>query len=128
MLTPAQITAGTARLVASQLSASDQETWLSLFRLYLTSAAAQFSTMETDLAAVTDTVTEKTASKLAGTLILIEAMGFSTSRLEGGRLGLYSSKNEKRSLLIRYAFSLLYEVPDAPGAGSSYVLSNVGVW
>lgn len=128
MLTDAQIAAGTARLVNSRLGETDQVDLLSAFRVWLGLRAAAFPSLGEAIAGASPPI----ADKLAGALILLKEMNFSVTNLSGGRLGVESSKREKRELLIKYAFSLLYALPsesDYPETGiGSCAVSVRGVW
>lgn len=112
MLTPQEITTGGARLVANKLKASDQETLLSTFRLYLKNRTG-FSDLADRLAAVTDSNDSKTGAKLAAILFQFEDAGFSLAELKGGRSGLQSNEVGEFELKIRFALTLLgYSLPE----------------
>lgn len=125
MLTAAEISAGTARLDANnKLKASDQETLLSVFRLYLKSYTASFPDLGDRLSALTDTDDVKTAAKLAAILTQIEDSGFAVGELTGTKTGLKFSQKDQMGLQIRFALTLLgYDLPEdfsgSIGASSS---------
>lgn len=116
MWTPTEISAGTARLSANKLTPSDRETILGVFRLYLKSLAGDsgFSDLADRLMAAADDMSgNKTASKLAATLILLEENGFNLSELKGGRSGLQTNKAGEMVLKIRLSLTLLgYVLPE----------------
>lgn len=116
MLTPAEISAGTGRLTANKLTASDRETLLAVFRLYLKSLAGgdEFADLGDRLAAAEDSGGNvKTASKLAGVLILLEEKGFALAELKGGRSGLQTNVAGEMVLKIRFALTILgYDLPE----------------
>lgn len=111
MLTDAQEEAGALRLEEGKLTAKDRADLLAAFRLWLGPREMRYPDIAQDLGNASQPI----AGKLAGVLILLKAMNFSVTNLAGGRLGVESSKQEKRVLLIEYAFGLLYGVPaDTP--------------
>jgi hypothetical protein len=114
MLTAAEISAGSTRLTANKLKTSDKETLLSVFRLYLKSAAVNFSDISARLDTLTDTADIKTAAKLAAVLTKIEETGFGVSELTGGRSGLKFKEADELSFQIRFALTLLgYDLPES---------------
>lgn len=115
MWTAAEISAGTARLVANKLTVSDQETLAGIFKLYLKSLAAdpRFSGLKTKLSEAVDESGGKTASKLAATLVILEENGFSLAELQGGRSGLQTNNAGEMVLKIRLSLTLLgYDLPE----------------
>lgn len=113
MLTAAEIAAGSLRLNANKLKASDKETLSSVFRLYLKSIAVNYSDLNARLSALTDTSDVKTAAKLAAILIKIEDSGFAVGELSGGRGGLKFSQQNQMALQVRFALTLLgYDLPE----------------
>jgi hypothetical protein len=114
MLAALEIAAGSGRLNANKLKTSDKETLLSVFRLYLKSAAVNFTDIGSRLDVLTDTADVKTAAKLAAILTKIEETGFGVSELTGGRSGLKFREADELSLQIRFALTLLgYDLPES---------------
>lgn len=118
MLTQSEITAGTNRLSSNKLTASDQETLVSVFRLLLKNRFSAFSDLSAKLAALVDSNESKTAAKLAGILILLEENGFDLSELRSGRSGLQTDGVGEMALKIRFGLTLLgYDLPDEFSGG-----------
>jgi hypothetical protein len=120
VLTDAQEVLGKARLVGDdphkRLKAGDVADLVSAFRVWLVDRAGEYPDMAARLAAAEDDI----AAKLAGSLLLLKGMGFSVSNLTGGSLGISSVKQDKRSLIVRYAFGLLYDLTEFfEGQGST---------
>lgn len=114
MLTAAEISAGSTRLSVNKLKASDKETLLSVFRLYLKSIAVNYSDIGTRLDALTDTTDVKTAAKLAAILTKLEGLGFAVGELSGGRSGLKFKQQDQMVLQVRFALTLLgYDLPES---------------
>lgn len=113
MLTDDEIAAGAARLAGGALTGGDRDDLLSAFRLWLSFRASAFGDMSERLTAARSPVAER----LAGALILLKGMNFSVTDLSGGSLGVKSVKAEKRDLIIKYAFGLLYDLPADNQAG-----------
>ncbi len=131
MWTAAEIALGTSRIVGNKLSASDAETLLGVFKLYLKNLSAGFSDLAERLAAAQDTGTARTASKLAATLILLEENGFDLSELKGGRSGLQTNEVGAMILKIRLSLTLLgYDLPEefsgSIETGSENISGNAG--
>jgi hypothetical protein len=122
MLTDGQVDAGSVRLTDGKLTNADQVDLLAIFRLWLGDRSHQYPGMASALANAVTPV----ADRLAGALVLLKAMGFSTTNLEGGRLGIKSSKREKRMLMVEYAFGLLFNLPsiDSHESCGSFGVSN----
>jgi hypothetical protein len=128
VLTDAQEQQGKDRLEGAEphkrLKSGDVADLLSAFRTWLVDRASEYPDMAARLASAEGEI----AAKLAGALLLLKGMGFSTSSLTGGSLGIASNKQDKRSLIVRYAFGLLYNLTDFyEGQGSispSLVVEN----
>ena len=113
MLSNSEISAGSGRLTANKLKVSDQETLVTVFRLYLKQRVAEFSDLAARLNAVQDTSDVKTAAKLAAILISLEENGFDLSELRGGRSGLVTNEVGALVLKIRFGLALLgYDLPE----------------
>ena len=114
MLTGNEIAAGKLRLTnANKLKASDRETLVSVFRLYLKNRSSAFSDLPVRLAALEDSAETETAAKLAAILIKLEEDGFPEIELSGGRSGLKLNEVEAAVLKVRFALTLLgYDLPE----------------
>ena len=109
MLSDAQITAGTARLTAGKLKATDVDSMIANFRLLVGSLEDKYGyDFETDLTALDDANNNQEASKMAAVLVLLIDSGFSVLQLSGK---VNISKEDQRKLTILYAFNMLYKTP-----------------
>lgn len=116
MLTEAQVTAGTARLLNGKLKASDIESLLSIFRGFLGSLETGYSyNLESVFTALDDTAGQKkTAAKLAACLTLTEEIQFGVSALKpinSRNNSIDYSEKEERYAIFLYAFGLLFPIP-----------------
>lgn len=113
MLTPTEITAGTARLVGGKLKPEDVGALTSVFHMVFAGLIEDSSyDFETDLTALDDTSdTSKKAAQVAGALIKMEGIGFTGGTLRGGRGGLEYSQEAEYNRLVLFAFSKLYPIP-----------------
>lgn len=110
MLKAGEIAVGQARLENGKLTAGDVVDLLAIFRLWLGERAAEFSDLEQKLVAAVS----PQAERLAGVLVLLQVQGFDMSELGGGGLPVAAKANDRRLLMVQYAFGLLY---DNPGLG-----------
>lgn len=107
MLTDAQQQVGAARLTGEPkvLTESDALDLLAALCTWLGSRAGEFSNMESRLRAASGVLAEK----LAGVLAELKRLGSDTSFIRQGPAGFNNRKADQRTLLIEYAFNLLYK-------------------
>ena len=114
MLTPEEVTAGTARLTANKLKNEDADKMASIFRRVFAGIEQREGwNFLTELQAVTDAGNDlKQAAQIAACLAKLEELGFAVGELTGsGRSGLKLSEKELSLEYVLYAFSKLHPIP-----------------
>jgi hypothetical protein len=111
MLTPAEITTGTARLSSGKLSPVDIENLVSAFDMTFAGLDLDHD-YHTDLAELDDdSDPAKKAAQIAAVITKLEDMGFTGALMSGGKSALTYSEKEEYLRLVLFAFSKLYTIP-----------------
>lgn len=114
MLTPEEVTAGTARLTANKLKNEDADKMASIFRRVFAGIEQREGwNFLTELQAVTDAGNDlKQAAQIVACLTKLEELGFAVGELTGsGRSGLKLSEKELSLEYVLFAFSKLHPIP-----------------
>lgn len=110
MLTAAQITAGTARLVDGKLTDEDVSKLTSVFEMFFAELKTKYGyEYASSLAALDDTGSDdKNAAQVAACIIKMEELGFGVASLTGNVN--YKEKDEYAQYVL-IAFSKIYSIP-----------------
>lgn len=113
MITEAEVTAGTARLVASKLKPSDVDKVISAIRMFFGGLEQKYAyDYKTKLTALDDSAnTEKQAAQVAAALTKLESEGFGVSGFSGSGSGMYYSEESEYLKYVMFIFSKLYPIP-----------------
>lgn len=113
MLTAEQITAGTARLVASKLTTVDVDKLVGVMRMFFQDLETKYGyDWRTKLEALDDAGdTAKTAAQVAACIIEMEALGFGVSSLQGGSDALYYKEKDEYWQYVVLVHTKFYTLP-----------------
>lgn len=114
-LTAEAVSAGADTLESNKLKPSQIEDLVSVFRGYLGSLADEYDDFSDKLASLTDSATSNTCAKLAAFLLVLQPNGFDNggfAATNANRSGFNYSIDEANFLAFKYAFGLLYTIPD----------------
>lgn len=113
MLTDQEITNGTGRLTAGKLKPVDVSKLVKVFRMTFTNLETQNNyDFKAKLESVDDTSNqEKNAAQIAAALSKMEALGFGSPELGGGRSTIKYKQAEEYLDWILFAFATIYPIP-----------------
>lgn len=116
MLTQAQITTGSARLVAGKLTAVDVDqasSILSMDTFFGGLVSIYGYSFKSKLAEFDDVAnpSDKVAAQIAACLIKLEELSFGVSRLEGGADALYYKEKDEYWQYVQIIFLKMYDLP-----------------
>lgn len=115
MLTEAQITAGTARLVAGKLTAVDVDQASSILSMdtFFGGLIAKYGyDFKTKLALFDDSGnTNKTAAQIAACLIKMEELTFGVASKQGGPSAVWYKEKDEYWQYVQIIFLKMYELP-----------------
>lgn len=118
MFTPTEITAGTARLVAGQLTDRDVSALVTLMRKYFKHLETVYSyEYETKFSALTDADNDKkVCAEIAACLIKLEEFTFgSAAEMQGGSDAIYFKEKSRYFEYVEICFTKIYPMPEEMG-------------